>query len=77
MDDTETTPVKTRVVLVTGAYVDGVSRDLTADELAATKAGLAEVLASSDGWQINIELPSGSWAVFPKASVLYIALDPR
>lgn len=71
--------MKARVVvhLVNGDSVAGKTVEWTDEEFTLFKKAVAEQAASSNGWQVNLESDNGSWAVFPKQSVLYVELEVR
>lgn len=66
-----------RVNLVDGSAVSGGTNDMDEVEVARLKDSLGDIVKGSEGWQINLELPDGGWAIFPKASILYIELVPE
>lgn len=63
-----------RVHLVNGTSMDGVPEEVTQEDLDKGKPILADTIMGSGGWQVNIELPNGGWACFPKQGVLFIEM---
>lgn len=62
-----------RVHLVDGTHIDGtVDHDITDEQFGMFKEVMANTVMGSGGWQVNLEMPNGDWAVFPKQSVLYV-----
>ena len=64
------------VHLVNGAVVTSKPGPLTRPDIEMFKKFLGERFSKGTaGWQVNIELENG-WAIFPKASVLYLSIHP-
>lgn len=68
---------KVVVHLVDGSTAKSKASDVTEEESESFRELMKDIAGSkpNDGWQIDIESENGSWAVFPRSSVLYVELE--
>ncbi len=58
-----------------GSVVSGKSEETTEEEFNSAKEAIGEIFQSSGGWQVSVVAENGSWACFPKQSVLYVEFE--
>jgi hypothetical protein len=61
--------------LIDGTSIKGNTAEVTDDDFQTFKDFMGDLMSEgSKGWQVNIELPDGGWAIFPKSSVLWVEM---